>query len=370
MKCRLLFGMLFSIAVLSLSARADTLFVKGRDKPVIGDIKTEDAKGIVINTTVDKKKVDELHPASEVLDVQYADVKPVDLNLSGGAYKVAKDAEKEANETTDPAKRKAALGIAIKNYSETITKMLPHKNAKRTLEYKVAVLMLRQATIEQLATDKALAKLQAFKTAHPSCWHLVHVMPTIAEIQLNDKDYKGAEATFQEMAEMEALPADIRLTAELDIVQVNLRAGNPDKAQKKLDELTKRADKNPALLSRVNMARAEVLMSQEKTDEAVGLLKQIVKDASDKTIKAMAHNMLGESYFRANRYNDAVWEFLWVDAVFNQDRNQHARALYYLWKTFEQLNNAERAQECREMLLNDRQFTGAEYQRKAASEVK
>jgi len=224
--------------------------------------------------------------------------------------------------------------------------------------------------LDQLAPDKSLARLQAFKTANPSCWQVVHVMPTIAEIQMNAKDYKGAEATFQEMADMEALSPTARLNAELDIGQVNVIAGNMDKAQKKIEELTKRAVKNPAMLSRVNMARAEILVGQKKSEEAVSLLKQIVKNSTDKQIKALAHNTLGESYFKANRYNDAVWEFLWVDAVFNQDRNQHARALYYLWKTFEQLNNAERAQECRETLLNDRQFAGTEYQRKAAAEAK
>jgi len=370
MQYRLSLCVLFSLAVICLVAKADTLIVKGRDKAVTGDVRTEDAKGIVFNTLVDKKKIDELFPASDILNVQYDDIKPVDLTLAGGSYKVAKDSEKEANETTDPARRKVVLGIAIKNYSDTISKMLPHKFAKRTFEYKVAILMLRQATNDQLAPDKALARLQAFKTAHPSCWHLVHVMPAIAETQLNAKDYKAAEATFQEMAEMEALPAVVRLDAELEIVDVNMKAGNVEKAQKKLDELTQRAGKNPAILPRVNMARAEILVGQKKTDEAVVLLKQIVKNSTDKQVKAMAHNTLGESYFKTNRYSDAVWEFLWVDAVFNQDRSQHARALYYLWKTFEQLNNAERAQECREMLLNDRVFTGTEYQRKAAAEVK
>jgi len=353
-----------------LYARADTVVVKSREKAVTGDIRSEDAKGIVISTLVDKKKADELFPAADVIDVHYDDIKPIDLTLSGGAYKVAKEAEKEANESTDPAKRKAAIGIALKNYSDTVARMQPHKYAKRTFEYKIAMLMLRQATADQLSTDKALARLQAFKSANSACWHLVHVMPTIAEVQMNASDYKGAEATFQEMSEMESLPAEVRFNAELDIVQVNVRAGAVDKAQKKLEELTKRAGKNPVILSRVNMARAEVLVSQKKNDEAAVLLKQIVKDTNDKQVKAMAHNTLGESYFKSNRYNDAVWEFLWVDAVFNQDRNQHARALYYLWKTFEQLNNAERAQECREMLLNDRQFTGTEFQRKGAAEAK
>jgi hypothetical protein len=370
MRYRFILSILCSLTFVGVFVRADSLFVKGREKALTGDIRSEDAKGIVMYTQLDKKKADELFPAADILDVHYDDIKPVDLTLAGGAYKVAKDSERDANEATDPAKRKTSLGTALKGYGETLAKMQPHKFAKRTLEFKIALLTAELAVTEQASTANALAKLQAFKSANPSCWHLAHVMPMIAQIHLNEKSYSEAEATYQEMVKMEALPADMRLSAELNIVQVNLKAGNAAKAQKKIDELTQRAGKNLALLSRVNMARADILVSQKKTDEAVKLLKTIVKDSTDKQIKALAHNELGVSYFNANRYSDAVWEFLWVDAVFNQDRNQHARALYYLWKTFEQLNNAERAQECRETLLNDRQFTGTEYQRKAAAEAK
>jgi hypothetical protein len=63
-----------------------------------------------------------------------------------------------------------------------------------------------------------------------------------------------------------------------------------------------------------------------------------------------------------------MWEFLWVDAVFNQDKAQHAKALYYLWQTFDKRGEAsdpDRAQQCRDALINDRQFNGTEYQRLA-----
>jgi tetratricopeptide (TPR) repeat protein len=370
MKYRILLLATFGIVAFALAADADSVLVRGREKAVVGDLKIEDAKGVIINTTKDKKKVDELIPAADVIDIAYDDIKPAELRLAGGAYKIARDADKEAGDASDPAKRKVALSAAITAYNKTLTDMQAHKSAKRTLEYRVAVLMVKQAVNDSLPTDKALTKLQAFKTAYPNSWQIVHVMPMIAQLQLDAKDYKGAEQTFQEMSEMDALPPDVRTAAELEVVQVNVRAGNIAQAQKKLDVLEVKAKGNPAFASRVKMARAEVLVGQKKNDEAVPILQQVVKENNDKQIKAMAHNTLGECYFKATRYNEALWEFLWVDAVFNQDRGQHARALYYLWKCFEQLNNAERAQECREMLLNDRQFTGTEYQIRAKSEVK
>src|SRR5437899_2074124 len=76
----------FVVVGFTLSARADTVFVKGRPAPVVGTVKTEDAKGVLMTV----KKTEELIPAAEVIDVHYDDLKPSDLRLSGGAYLTAK----------------------------------------------------------------------------------------------------------------------------------------------------------------------------------------------------------------------------------------------------------------------------------------
>ena len=90
----------------------------------------------------------------------------------------------------------------------------------------------------------------------------------------------------------------------------------------------------------------------------------------NREVKAVGHNTLGYCLYSQGQAKEALWEFLWVDVVYNQDRAEHAKALYHLWKIFSEQGNAERAQECREMLLNDRQFTGTEYQVKGAREAK
>ena len=344
-----------------LSARGDTIFVTGADKPVVGDVKSEDAKAVVVSAA---KKANQSIPGADVTDIHYESLGPTDLRLKDGAYKNAKDADKAANETSDPVARKAALAAAIANYGETLKKMNPHKFANRTIEYRIAILTVKQALTEQRPTDKALARLQSFKTRFPDSWQINHVMPLIAQLQVSAGDTKGAEQTFAEMAEMEVLPPEVRRNAELEVVKVSLRAGNIKQAEVKLEALSKKAS-DKQFVSRITMLKAGVLAGQKNYKAAVPLLNQVIKDNNDKLIKAEAHNTLGECFFAAKDFNEAVWEFLWVDAVYNQDKHEHAKALYYLWKTFEQLNNAERAQECQQQLINDRQLTGTEYQRKA-----
>lgn len=166
---------------------------------------------------------------------------------------------------------------------------------------------------------------------------------------------------------MTTLSPEMRRDAKLRVVDVFVRAKQLPKAYETLDKLEQEAKmaNNDAFTARVNLARADILIGQNQFDKATPILLMVVSKSNDKQVKGLAHNALGEGLFKAGKHNEALWEFLWVDAVFNQDREQHAKALYYLWKTFEQLNNQERANDCRDMLLNDRQFIGTEFQRKA-----
>jgi predicted negative regulator of RcsB-dependent stress response len=371
--CFVIIGVVFALlAIIGFSARADTIIIRGQEKPLIGNVKSEDAKTVVVVTDPKKKKGEETIPSADIVEIYYENITPSTLTVKGGAYRTGKDAEKEA-ETDDPATRKKAISLAIASYLETLKTMTRDTNAQkyaaRNLEYKVAILTLKQAT-DQLSTDRAIKKLQDFSKKFPDSWQNNIVMPTIAQFHLDSKEYKEAANTYQEIADMDVFSEGVRREAELKVVEVMVRDGKIEDANRRLDTLAKKAANNPATASRVKLARAEVFIGQKQFDAASKLLKEVLKTNNDKQIKAMAHNSLGEVLYKDGKYNEALWEFLWVDAVFNQDRNQHAKALYYLWKTFEQLNNAERAQECRETLISDRQFTGSEYQRLALSQVK
>ncbi|HZZ77715.1 MAG TPA: tetratricopeptide repeat protein, partial [Gemmataceae bacterium] len=332
---------------------------------LVGTVKNEDARGVQIAI----KKGEQFVPAGDIIDIHYDEVKPVKLTLSGGAYLEAKKAEAEADAATDPALRRTATTNAIKHYKETMAQMKPpHKYAARNFDYKVAVLTLRQAQGDPIAMKDAMARLDSFKTRYPNSWQINQIVPTLAQLQMDAKDFKGAIATYQEMADLEVFPVEVRRNAELMVVQVTVKSGDFKGAQKKLDDIEKKAAGNVPFLSRVKMTRAELLVGEKKIDQAVPILKQLIKDNKDAQIKAEAHNTLGECLFKSNRYSEAVWEFLYVDAVYNQDRNERAKALYYLWKTFEQLNNDERSKECRRMLMNDPQFQGSEWRLRASKE--
>ena len=365
MTTRIAVGIVTAFSIVAVSARADTIYVRGAEKPLEGTIKSEDAKTVVVTPL--KAKKDVTIPSTEILDIATEKGVFGTLGLPGGPFLEGQKAEKDA-EAADAAARKKLLSLAIVKYEETVKKMgqdtKGQKNAARNLEYKIALLTLKQAD-DASGTDKAIGKLEAFRKDHGNSWQIHHVMPMIAQIQMDNGKFTDAAETFKAMAAMEVLTPEVKSDAELRVVEVMVRAKKIEEANKMLDTLEKKFGKNPSMAARVKLARAEVLVGLNDFAKAVPLLQDIVKNSTDKQTKALSHNSLGECLFKQQKYQEALWEFLWVDAVYNQDKSQHAKALFYLWKTFEQLNDAERARQCRESLSDDRSFAGTDWQRQA-----
>jgi tetratricopeptide (TPR) repeat protein len=187
--------------------------------------------------------------------------------------------------------------------------------------------------------------------------------------------FDEAAATFAQVADNEALPDDVRDDAKLSTIQVKLQAGKYEEARDQLKELQGSLKAGSRFSARAKVAEAECLVAetkkyQQKDDparvklftQAVDLVRGVIKESNDKYVKAVGHNTLGYCYMEQGQTKDAVWEFLWVDVVYNQDRMQHGKALYHLWDLFTKDGDAPRAQECREALMAP-QFTGTEYQR-------
>jgi tetratricopeptide (TPR) repeat protein len=364
MQCRIVFVVAIALLSAGSMARAqEEVYVQGQEKPLKGAIKSETPKGIVLSTAKD------LIPAEKIVDVYY-EIPSIELRIN--VYKPAQKAEKASHDSGKEADRKAALADAIKKYDDAATKLTGadpvSKSAKRHLEYKVAMLRLRQVHEEGATPESAIIKLKDFKTKHPTSWQIVRVLEALGRLQMSQGDFKGAEDTFKELAERD-LSAESKLEAQLLAVQAIMQDGRNDVALKTLQGMP--VPEGP-LAARVKVAQAQCLVATKQPDkaqEANKMLRQLVKDSTDRTVKAAAHNAIGQMLFEKGDYKEARWEFLWVDVVYNQDKDEHARALYYLWKTFENLNDAIRAQQCREELLSP-QFAGLDYQRQAQKAAK
>src|ERR1043166_3314885 len=143
MTMRISFCVIVSLALFSLPARGDTIYVRGAEKPLEGTIKSEDAKFVVVTPL--KAKKDVTIPSTEILDIATDKGGFGTVGLAGGPGQEDQQAEKAAD-AGDAAARKKLLSLAIVKYEETVKKMTQdnkaQKNAARNLEYKIALLTL------------------------------------------------------------------------------------------------------------------------------------------------------------------------------------------------------------------------------------
>lgn len=336
----------------------DEVYVRGQDKPVKANIKAESPGSVTVAARKDPI------PAEDILDVIY-EVTPAEVRIN--LYRIAWQAEKDSNDPSKDAKRKENLDEAVKKYEETLGKLgAGQAFARRHIEYKLALLKARQAQEEGGPLDDAVARLTAFKKKHADGWQIARALRLLARLQLEMDQPAEAEKTYLELASLKVGP-QTQNDAELQAALVGLRAGKPKETLEKLNALLA---KPPAkeFVPRVRIAVAEATTADGRSKEAVAMLRKLITEHPEPGLKAAAYNALGKSYFDAQQYKEARWEFLWVDVVYNQDREEHAKALYYLWKTFDKLGDAERAKEFRSALVNDRLFAVSEYQRRALSE--
>ena len=95
----------------------------------------------------------------------------------------------------------------------------------------------------------------------------------------------------------------------------------------------------------------------------------MLKVTKDDALRGTGHNVLGYCYYLDEKWQDARWEFLWVDVKYNKSPHEHAKALYYLADIFARLIEPELARGCRETLRGP-QFSGTDYQLRLLQESK
>src|SRR5258708_5202927 len=115
MTYRVLLSALAMFGFVALCARGDVLTVRGKD-PVTGLINKESTKEVSVSAVVAKKKTELKIPSADIIDVQYDNIRPAALTEKGGAFRGAREAEKEADEGTTPAGRTKAMATAIRKY--------------------------------------------------------------------------------------------------------------------------------------------------------------------------------------------------------------------------------------------------------------
>jgi TolA-binding protein len=350
----ILFGLFAVVGLAAVSA--DDVYLKGRQPVKKTTISAESPKGITVSGG-DK------YPAADIDDVFFEK----DYGLLSLTYANAFRSHRLFLDTTKDAKvRAVAYSDAKTKYEELVGKM-PDKRPKAHFNFTVGYLMALKSLEDNTDPTNAIVRLGEFVKSNPQTWEVVRALEMMAKLQESIKDYPGAKMTYTQLSTLD-VPDEVKQNALLQVAMADVRLGQWVTAEPKLATLLKTMPKESPVYGRIQLAQAECLMATNKSDEAMVILKKTVKDSPDKAMKAIAHNALGVSLFNAEKFKEARWEFLWVDVVYNTDKAEHAKSLYYLAQTLEKLGETPKAEEIREQLINDKSFAGTDFQRKMMKE--
>ena len=211
--------------------------------------------------------------------------------------------------------------------------------------------ILADAAIASPAKAKeAIGELDAYVAEYPAGRELAPALETLIRLHLQANDGAKAQAALDQFKAK--VPGAGNRVAVLE-AKILSRTGQADAALALLDKaIAGASDKASPQVRDAKLARAEVLVTQKKFDEALAAVQEVIKEAPPEAadIQALAHNTLGDCYRAAGRPKDALIAYLQTDILYDKDKEQHPKALAMIERLFRELKVDARADEVRERL--------------------
>ncbi len=175
-----------------------------------------------------------------------------------------------------------------------------------------------------------------------------------------------ARKTYVALGQIANLPKEMKVDADLLVSQLSLRSGQLDEAEKILDGLRTSLSPSDPQRAVALVYLGQVRIQRNQLNDVESDLKTAITNSSEPQVRTLAHNALGDYFRKKGMDEEAFWEYLRVDAMYSQDRSEHAKALYYLSKLFVEVKKDKvKSQECLERLKT---LEGTEFARRAATE--
>jgi hypothetical protein len=263
-------------------------------------------------------------PAADIIEINY-DVPAIKLD-----YPRAMAAEA----------RSAAEATPLYEAMLRVPNAQNNKGLKALLEYKIAMLAAARAEESADQRQKAIAALNKFKADHADAWELVPLTRTLARLHLDREppDYDAARKAWDDLAAAAGAPAEVKLESALQAIDLLLVAGKNGEAKQKAAAL-------PAGDPRSKVYQ----VGCEGGQTAVKQLEEMIDKTSDRNVKAAAYNMLGDVYRRDPKTKkEALYAYLWVDVIYNDDPTELAKADDRLANLFAELKDPDRARKYRD----------------------
>jgi hypothetical protein len=286
--------------------------------------------------------------------VAYADIIRV---LPGEANLPGLDRQKDVNSTL-VLEEKREFDKALLAYRDIKARM-PGADAKtkRFLDFKIATMSAKVADDSgpesgwPARAEEAVKLLKGFTAANPGGWESYPAGSTLARIQAEQGKYAEAADTWAKLAKDAAgVPAALRQEAEFQVIDSLIRAKQYPEADEKIKGLK---DLSGAAKERATIYELAAKAARDPNPSSgVEAIEAEIAKAKDPAVRGTGFSMLGEVYYAGDkpRHRDAMWSFLWVEVVYNHDRDETIKAMTRVAEIFKDLKDEDKEKAYRDKI--------------------
>ena len=231
---------------------------------------------------------------------------------------------------------------------------------KRQLEYRAALMSTKIADESsddekwaELA-DSAVKEWSGFLTGYKSGWEIWPAARTQARLLAERNQFDESAKMWGRMARNPELPPDLKLEAATEEIDSLFRSKAYSTASTLAEALGKSTSPGPArdkiaIYERAAKA-ADGGLKEDSVKPVVADIEKKIAASKDAGVQAIGFSVIGELYLLVNKPRDAMWSFLWVETVKNQDKDEVLKAMCRLVLAFQAQTDEEMQKKYRERI--------------------
>jgi hypothetical protein len=248
---------------------------------------------------------------------------------------------------------------AARGYAALVGKAGEYPRVRRAMAFREVTALARAADAADEATFQSAAPAAADRLANfagesAKSWETVPAALVAARLYEDVSQFDRAAAVLAALAATPGLPAEQRIDARLRAADASLRSANPAAGRAAVAALLADPDvpATGGLRERLSVLdlRAKAPPPGTRPDDHLVKLRASIDAATTTAARAAGYLATGDLLLAHGRPRDALWEYLNVEVVYDQDRDDVRKAQRRLVVVFDQLGDADRAKVYREKL--------------------
>lgn len=227
------------------------------------------------------------------------------------------------------------------------------ENLRTDLHFFTARVLAKYALADPARLPEAVTRVKQFTDSNATSFRYYEAMDYLGQLYLAQKDFLKAETAFTSL-ERSPFP-EWQLSAKSSKAEVLLAQNKVDQALAAFDQVLKIPAKDEASKQRqleAMLGKASCLNLKKQHAESLKLLDSVVEKVKESDVRLQAQTQIlrGASLLAGGKNQEALLAFLLVDVLFSGQQDLHAESLYNLSKLWTTVGQPGRADEARAIL--------------------